>query len=276
MPVVDSLLLVDIGDVDLEVELTGTGVPVVVIQTALAVDELRPLCVIVARRGSYQVVHVHRRGYAGSGPARSVGSIEADAADAAALIEAFDAGPAHVVGVSYSAAVALSLASRAPELVATLTVVEPPPSGTPGSVAFRAVNRRLSEAYETFGAPRALDEFMTMLTGQGWRQTAEREAPGSVELMDRDAPSFLGSDVPALLSWEFGADEASRIRCPVLCIGGAQSGLWFTEMRARLGRLIPQADEATVDGAGHLVASTHPAEVATLLLEHLRRPTRGG
>jgi len=61
-----GLSLIDVDDVYLEVEVTGSGEPVVVIQTALAADELRPVSQQIARSGDYQVFHYHRRGYAGS------------------------------------------------------------------------------------------------------------------------------------------------------------------------------------------------------------------
>ncbi len=271
---VDRLELVEVDDVYLEVEVTGGGEPVVVIQTALTVDELRPVSQQIAGSGDYQVFHYHRRGYAGSGPARRQGSVAADAADAGALIRALDVSPAHLVGVSYSAAVALSLASSAPELVATLTVVEPPPVGTPSAAEFRLANRDLLKHHESLDQVAALNHFMTTLVGEEWRAISDRDLPGSVETMERDAPTFFGSDIPALLSWGFDAPEAARIRCPVLYIGGSQSGSWFTDMRAKVLRLLPHADEATVEGAGHLVASTHPSELAALLLEHLRRHPR--
>ena len=198
----------------------------------------------------------------------------ADAADAGALIRAMDARPAHLVGVSYSAAVALSLACSAPELVQTLSVVEPPPVDTPGAVEFQQANRALLKNYEVLGAEVALDQFMTMLVGGDWREVSERDLPGSVETMERDAPTFFGSDIPALLSWRFSATEAARIRCPTLFVGGSQSGSWFADMRAQVLRLLPNAVAATVEGAGHLVASTHPAELASLLVEHFRRHPR--
>lgn len=263
--------LVDVGDGVLEVEVTGRGEAVVLIQTALTVDELRPLAQGLASIGEFQVLHCHRRGYAGSGPARDRGSVLADAADVAALVRARCTAFAHVVGVSYSAAVGLSLASTAPELVRTLGVVEPPPVGTPGAADFRRANRELLERHRALGPTGALDAFMAMLEGEGWRQVHEHEAPGSVAAMERDAPAFFGSDVPALLSWQFGVEEAARVRCPVLCLGGDRTGPWFAEMRARVAHLLPQAETGTIEGADHLVAGTHPEEVAVRLVEQLRR-----
>lgn len=273
---VDRLEVINLDDGCLEVEVSGGGEPVIVIQTALTSDELRAVSQHIARSGGFRVLHYHRRGYAGSSPGHGRASIAADASDAGALIRAMDAEPAHVIGVSYSAAVALSLACSSPELVHTLSVVELPPAGTPGAEDFQEANLALLRSYETRGAKAALNEFMTMLVGPDWRDVSERDLPGSVEAMERDAASFFARDIPALVSWRFGAEEAARVRCPLLYVGGDRSGPWFMQMRQRLVSLLPHADQATVEGAGHLAASTHPYEVAQLLVQHFRRHPRHG
>ena len=58
--VMNGLELIDVGDVHLEVEVTGSGESVVVIQTALTADELRPVAQRIAGSGDYQVLHYHR------------------------------------------------------------------------------------------------------------------------------------------------------------------------------------------------------------------------
>ena len=67
-----------------------------------------------------------RRGHSlsdrGPGPAPR----RQDEDDLASLIEALGAGPAHLVGSSYGAAIALGLAGRRPELVRTVVAHEPP------------------------------------------------------------------------------------------------------------------------------------------------------
>ena len=64
-----------------EVEVRGDGEPVVLIQTALVADELRPLGELLLRDGDRQVIGYHRRGYGRSTPARGPGSITSDALD---------------------------------------------------------------------------------------------------------------------------------------------------------------------------------------------------
>ena len=268
--------LVPVGDGDLEVEVLGAGEPVLLIQTALTADELRPLAEHTAARGRFRVFHYHRRGYAGSGPLLGPATVATEVTDCRALLDGLGVAPAHVVGASYSAAIALSLASSSPELVRTLTLIEPPPKGVHSTPSFLATGARLLETFGAHGPLAALEEFLTMLVGPDWRRESERDLPGSVAAMERDAVTFFESDLPALLAWEFDAEDAAAIRCPVLYVGGSASGPWFAEMRARILRLLPRAEDATVEGAGHLLATTHPAETARLLVDFLDRNPRSG
>jgi pimeloyl-ACP methyl ester carboxylesterase len=258
--------------VDLEAEVLGAGEPVVVIQTALTADELRPLALQMATRlgAGDQVVHYHRRGYAGSAPqGPGPPSVAADSEDCHALVAALDLAPVHVVGASYSAAIALDLAASHPEDVRTLTVVEPPPVHVPSAVEFREANAWLLRTYRDAGPASALDTFMTMLVGPDWRVESGRDLPGSVAAMERDASTFFERDLPAMMSWSFGPAEAARITCPVLHIGGSESGPWFEQVLAWAVQLLPQAQVTTVAGAGHLVGLTHAEEVARRLVAFL-------
>ena len=222
----------------LEVEVLGEGDPVVVIQTALHADELRPLAAMLAEEGPYRVVHYHRRGYAASEPLTRPATIADEVADLQALLGALHLGPVDLVGVSYSAAIALTAASTSPGLARTLTVLEPPPIGVPSTPEFVAANQRLIDSRRLNGPLVALDEFMTLVIGPDWRVEVERDDPGLTAAMERDVLTFLDSDLPALLRWKFEAQDAALIQCPVLHIGGSDSGRWFAEVRARLGRLL--------------------------------------
>jgi pimeloyl-ACP methyl ester carboxylesterase len=117
-----------VHDVRLEVLDWGTGEPVVFIQTALMADELGPVATDPAL-DDYRKVVYHRRGYAGSSPVDGPGSIPRDAADCAALLAELDIDRAHVVGLSFSSAIALQLASDCPERARSLT----DPRAAPGS-----------------------------------------------------------------------------------------------------------------------------------------------
>lgn len=258
-----------VGDVDVLVDEEGVrGEPVVVLQTALSIDELAPL--VAALAVDHHVWHLRRPGYgANAGSPHAEPSMESDAEFLGSALGVLGLDSAHLVGASYSAAVVLRLAATRPTLVRSLTTIEPPPAGTTGAGEFRAANAQLLATYHREGTLPALDSFMRVIDGADWRANAERDLPGSVAQMERDAGTFFARDVPALLGWELSDPAIRAIDCPTLLVGGGESGPWFTQMLDRLADLLPDARRATVPGAGHGAALTHSAEVAVAVRAHV-------
>ena len=263
--------LVELGGIQLEVHDAGAGDPVVLVQTALTADELAPLAEHLVARGAYRAIVYHRRGYARSSRVKGPGSVVRDAADCRALIDALGLGRVHVVGYSYSGAVGLQLAVDAAEHVQTLTLIEPPPVHVPSSTEFRAANARLQEVRRARGPGTALEEFLTLVIGPDWRTEVEQRVPGAAEQMQRDTATFFDTDLPALLSWRFDADQARRITCPVLHISGSDSGPWFAEVRDLVLTWLTQAEDVLLTGADHSLALTHTSEIADALADFLGR-----
>src|SRR4029450_638359 len=83
-----ALRPVSVPDAAVEVELRVSGEPVVLIHTALTADEFLPLAGQPELQDNYRVILYHRRGYAGSSPARGPGSIERDALDCRHVLRA--------------------------------------------------------------------------------------------------------------------------------------------------------------------------------------------
>jgi pimeloyl-ACP methyl ester carboxylesterase len=263
--------LVEIGGIRLAAHDSGTGDPVVFVQTALTADELAPLADHLVDRGPYRSIVYHRRGYASSSPAHGPGSVARDAADCRDLVVALGLSKVHVVGYSYSGAVGLQLAVDAAEYVHTLTLIEPPPVHTPSAAEFRAANARLQEVRHARGAVAALQEFLALVIGPDWRTEVEQRLPGAAEQMQRDTATFFDTDLPALFSWRFGAEDARHIACPVLQISGSDSGPWFAEVRDQVRTWLPQAEDVVLTGADHSLALTHAARIADTLAEFLGR-----
>jgi pimeloyl-ACP methyl ester carboxylesterase len=263
--------LVEVGGIELEVHDVGTGDPVVLVQTALTADELAPLAEHLVARGAYRAIVYHRRGYAGSSAVHGPGSIVRDAADCRELIDVLGLGRVHVVGYSYSGAVAMQLAADAAPHVQTLTLIEPPPVHVPTSAEFRAANAQLQEVRRERGPDAALEEFLAVVIGPDWRTEVEQRLPGAAEQMQRDTTTFFDTDLPALLSWRFDAEDASRIDCPVLQISGSDSGPWFAAVRELVLAWFPQTEDVLLAGADHSLALTHTPQVADALADFLGR-----
>lgn len=257
--------LVPVGETELEVAEWGRGEPVVFVQTALTADECEPLAEQPAL-APYRRILYRRRGYGRSGPATGAGSIVRDAADCRALLAALRVGRAHLVGLSYSGAVVLQLAADAPGLVQTLTLLEPPPVRTPSAPDFRAVCERLIGIRRERGAPAALQEFLRVVPGAAFHGASPAE---------RDVLTFFDADLPALLGWRFGAEDARRVGCPVLHVGGSDSGRFFAEMRELVRAWLPHAEDVVIQGADHALALTHAGEIGEVMAAFLRRHPSG-
>jgi pimeloyl-ACP methyl ester carboxylesterase len=260
---------VPLQDAVLEAQVRGSGEPVVLIQTAVTADEFLPLAVQPDLADGYQVIVYHRRGYGGSSPVDGPGSMERDARDCEHLLDALGIEKAHVFGGSYSGAVALQLAASAPARVHTLCLAEPPPMHTSKADEFRSVNAQLTDYYRQHGSAAAIDYFLTHLMGSAWRTDIEPNLPGGAAQVERDAETFFATDIPALLAWRFGAEDAERITQPVLYVGGTDSGPWFAEVRELILHWLPRAQDVMLAGADHSLALTHAPQLGAALTAFL-------
>jgi pimeloyl-ACP methyl ester carboxylesterase len=86
-----------------------------------------------------------------------------------------------------------------------------------------------------------------------------------------DAHNFFGSYLPALGAWSFGAAEAARFTSPVLFVRGTETDRLFAEGRDLLHVWLPQTEDFTVDGVGHLLHVQRPAAVAQGIADFLVR-----
>ncbi|GAA3551279.1 alpha/beta hydrolase [Nocardioides daeguensis] len=252
----------------LEVRDLGDGPPVLMIQTGLTADELLPLALEPDLAGHRRLV-LHRRGYAGSAPPHAVPSIATDAADCVGLLDELGIGRTHVLGYSYSAAVALELAVTCPDRVAGLVLVEPPPSVAEHRAAFLAVVADLRDLRRDRGVAAALDAFLAMQAPPQWWAALEAVVPDARARAGRDAATFLDADLPALLAWTFTGADAARIRCPVLHVGGDASGAWWAAVRRQVLAWFPAAGDVVIPGADHGLAVTHTAAVAAAVRRFL-------
>lgn len=259
-----------VGDAELEVTEWGSGEPLVFVQTALTADELLPLARDQAL-DDYRKIVYHRRGYAGSSPAVPPGSVPRDADDCAGLLAALGVDRAHVVGYSYSGAVALQLAATEPRRTSSLVLIEPPPVHVALAAEFRDANERLIRTRHERGPAKALDEFLVHLIGPDWRAKTEQQLPGSGLQIERDAATFFDCDMPALLAWKFGPDHARRITCPVMHVGGGDSGPWFAQVRELMLDWFPGAEDVVIAEADHGLTLSHTAEVAQAIAAFLER-----
>jgi pimeloyl-ACP methyl ester carboxylesterase len=239
------------GGCDLYYEEAGEGVPILLIPPAGATASTwGPVTAELARIG--RVVAYDRRGYARTG-GEPVRSISTHTADAAAILEHLQAGPAVVVGTSAGATIAVDLAVRRPDLVQAVIAHEAAwrasrhlPNASQlaavvkiGLLALRgrhgdAAEALLRAAYSYRDGGSAWDAFP-----EEWRRIARQNARPAL----LDFRNSIGN-------YPLAADLAT-VAVPVVCSYGARSPKTIIRLSRSLASAIPAARTHQIENAGH-------------------------
>jgi pimeloyl-ACP methyl ester carboxylesterase len=265
-----------VGDAELEFDDQGSGEPVIFIHGAGPADAFLPVAIEPAVKDEYRVIRYHRRGSAGSSPVQGPVSMTRQAADCRALLGALGIAKAHAVGHSYGAAVALQLALDAPEVVQTVALFEVAMLSAPSAQQFGDAIGPLVEQYMSGDRVGAGHGFIALVGGPDWREEMSRTVPGGPEQADEDVATFFECELPSIVEWRFGPEEAAKIQQPVLYLLGSESLPMFAESQALLRSWLPRMTEDLLPGANHLMQMRHPAEAAARLVAFLKRHPLAG
>jgi pimeloyl-ACP methyl ester carboxylesterase len=264
---------VTLNGATLEYEATGSGEPVLLISPVLA-DGFVPLLSERALADRHLLIRYHKRGWAGSTHTPPPVSIADHGADAAALLDHLGIARAHIAGHSSGAAVAAQLALDRPEMVHTLILMELSLLSVPSGERFLEQAGPAFEAYASGDHARALAMFMTLVSGLAWPACSallEERIPGSVTQSLEDADTFFGVELPSLTQWEFGPRQAAAIDQPVLSVLGSLTEPLWVEVADFLRSSLPQVEELTIEGVGHLLHIQRPEPVVRGMAEFLQR-----
>lgn len=184
--------------------------------------------------------------------------------------------PMDLIGHSFGATVAMRLAMEHPELVRSVTMIEPvyfaaAIQDDPDLVreAF-GVNHDFNAAWEKgdrYGAARAFNREWG--NGTKWADFPERAQNYMAERIHFVAASapFLEDDCADLLK----NDMFARITMPALLIEGATSPKITDIVNGSIARRLSNVTRARIEGAGHMAPLTHPAAVAAEIAALLAR-----
>jgi pimeloyl-ACP methyl ester carboxylesterase len=207
---------------------------------------------------NFHVLSYDRRGHSRSERPATQGSFDEDGDDLAALLEALDLAPAHVVTNSSGGNIALRLATRRPAVFRSLSCHEPALWGLlkddpesqeilqQGARSLEAVGRRITEGDHAGAARQFVDE---VAFGPGaWDNELP---PESRAIFVQNAPTFL-DELQDRDPTNIEADALSRLEMPVRLTNGSESPPIFPRVIDRLAELIPRVARETIEGAAHM------------------------
>ncbi|MDV3294158.1 MAG: alpha/beta hydrolase [Nitrososphaerales archaeon] len=213
-----------------------------------------------------------------------------NASDLKGLIEKLGLAPANLVGHSYGGFISAFLAADHPDLVRSLTLVEPAistmlvvneksPAQMLGLLLRSpsvALSARKFQSTSLYPSLKALDAGQTdkatelMVDGiQDSRGAFNRFAEEERKMMLENGRTIgeLKTRFPA-----FRKAEASRISCRALVLNGESSPLWLRKIGELLAKAIPKSEYARVPGSAHFPHIQNPVEFNRQLRAFLSAP----
>jgi pimeloyl-ACP methyl ester carboxylesterase len=256
-----------------------TGTPVVFVHGSL--EDLGDWNTQVATfAGSHRVLAYSRR-YHPPNPAQDddqVYSPMLHADDLAALLLALDLAPAHVVGSSYGAYVALMLALEHPEMVRSVVLGEPPVmpllNRTPEGDAIRRAffTTALDPARAAFVRGDSVAALRAYVDGEsGAAGTFDRLPAGARARMLAHAFEMRREMLANREEYmpPVACADMARLHTPVLLLNAERSARLFHLITDELARCMTSDTLVTIPGAGHAMQAAQPAYYARTVLRFL-------
>ena len=224
-----------------------------------------------AALADYRVITVDLPGHHRSPHSGRRLSIDAMAGTMDRLLSALGIEHAHMVGLSLGGVVALALALRAPDRVASLVLVNAFAQLRPAGL--RAAARGAARVAMAVLAPMPwLAALVAREAFPSPHQAALRER-AALRLAANSRRVYLGC-LAALLRFDARARLGS-VRCPTLVVAGERDRTVPLAAKSFMAAAIPGARLEVVPDSGHVTAYDQPEVLNRLIRDHLARATRG-
>ena len=180
----------------------------------------------------------------------------------------------HLVGHSYGGGVALHIALRRSDRIASVSLYEPSAfhllrqMGEAGARAYaeiQGVARRVSHCIATGDYRIGVAEFVDYWNGHGAWKAMRPEVQNALIRWAPKAPL----DFQALIDDPTPATAYAALNFPVLIVRGEHAPLPTRVISERLIEILPQSRLKIVAGAGHMGPLTHASEVSRLIVQHI-------
>ncbi|HLH15485.1 MAG TPA: alpha/beta hydrolase [Solirubrobacteraceae bacterium] len=262
------MALVDVGDIHLDCERSGSGPPLLLIMgmsgTALTWGEpfLREL------RRDFEVIVYDHRGVGASSRLEGPITTAELAADAAALLAALELDSVHVLGISMGGMVAQELALAHPERVRTLALGCTYCGGPRSVRTGEEQRRRIVQAQSAGDRELALRTSWELNVSSSFASDEQQYSEFAARaLRRRVAVAVILQQARAVLAHDTSA-RLSQLSAPTLILHGTEDQLLPLANAQLMAELVPHARVEIFDGVGHLFFLERPQRSAALLREH--------
>lgn len=245
-------------------DLGGTGRPVLALHGAYGRG--RSMLGLAEHLGpDYRLIALDQRGHGLSDHPDDYGR-HGYIADAAALVEQLELGPAAVIGHSLGGITGYQLAARRPELVSAVVVVD-------FAAEYRSpiADDQLRALPTHFASVRAMQDALAFVDEPRHFTESAVEEPQGWRFLWR-ADEVHATKVAIRGDWW---DDFTAAKQPLMVVRGSRSNVVPPEHAKEMVRRRPGTEVVTIDGH-HDFYITHAAELGALVREFLDRAVAGG
>lgn len=219
----------------------------------------------------YRVIRYDHRGQGRSATA-TIAEQDTDtlANDAIALIEALELGKCHIVGNSLGGFVALRLAARRPDLIASCAVL-----GSSGEAEYKVAEfQPLVESLQKFGGAPLIDALLYVMFGD-----SSLGDPGFADELRywrtymSQLDTCIGDSAYQVVHRKGILDELKGSTIPMLAIAGEEDHAYTVPLAQNIANAVSNGHVEKVPKAGHSVALESATLVNALLASHFSRAT---
>ncbi len=204
-------------------------------------------------------------------------SVRIHADDLYTLIQELDLDKVHLVGHSYGAYTALSMALAHPETVQSLVLGEPPaaplleniPEGKSSFDSFMQNNLRpAATAFRADQNEKGVEFFLKGVLGD---EFSISQVPPEVKQRWLDnLPEVWGAAMTESFL-NLDPEKIKTLDVPVLLLTGDRSPTWFGAISKELHRLLPRSELVTVENSSHGLYFENPEDVDMAVREFLKK-----
>lgn len=207
----------------------------------------------------YRCITYDRRGNRRSAAVDSAVSIETHADDAAALMDALEATPCVVVGLSWGGAIAIDLMRRHASSLRGAVLGEPTALALDPSESgklLRELQPKINQAVAEGGPAAGVDAFYSHVCASFWSRLDDAQRQ---PFRANHAGMFSDLQSPP---YAISSDDLKQIEMPCLVLRGSHTTAMSRSLATIVGLSIPGAQLVDIQGSGHVVFSEQPDQCA--------------
>ena len=187
--------------------------------------------------------------------------------DAVILIENLQLGKVHFAGLSMGGFVGLRLASRRPDLLLSLILIETSAQSEPSTFKYKA----LVNLVKLFGVKIVTRPVMSIMFGTKFLQDRNRTEEKKLWIKElHKNPKTIVKAVNGIISRKGLEEELKNILCPVLILVGTLDKATIPARAEFIHQNIPHSKLKYIEGAGHSSSIEEPEQVNNCIGEFLQ------